>query len=159
MVTRYSDEERQQIYAAAREAIEAADRTLAEPRHEYVPPVEGKLERWKREAAEQEQRFARERRAEQLTDYEVATLQRAELTRIVDQQKAFLLEVMAGAIAGMRDQIISHVDRKIAETFAEAQQLADELAGLRADAAIGKAFNKNGGEVIDLPNPFKKRVA
>jgi hypothetical protein len=82
-------------------------------------------------------------------------LQRAELTRMLAEQKDFVLEVMAGALAGLRDQILEHVERKIAATFAEAQQLADELAQLRADATIAKAHK---GEVVDLPNPFRRRA-
>lgn len=80
-MSKYSPEERAEIMARAREALadaEGAEMTLAAPRPETAawPPCETRSQRWRREAAEEEQRFAAERAASQpLTEYQAANLE------------------------------------------------------------------------------------
>jgi hypothetical protein len=141
MVTRYTDEERAAVLAAGRAAIEAAEAALAAPRPQItLPPVEDKLTKWKREANEQEERFARERAAGwPLTDYEVRRIEHLEhrLTGLVDEQKQLVFGVLA--------EIVAEFEAKIAA-------LSDELGQLRADANIEKAHR-----VLDLPKlPLRK---
>lgn len=146
MVT-YSDEDRAQILEAARAALEATDATLATPRPELaLPPAEDKLERWRREAREQEERSARERAAPRaLTDWEAAQLQRNELAAMVDEQKDFFLRLLAELTAEIRHEF----DQKVAA-------LADELGQLRADRTLDRALAK--GDVADLPPLTRKRA-
>jgi hypothetical protein len=160
MVTRYSDAEREQIYAAAREAIEAADRTLAEPRPELPswPPCETRSQKWERETREREQQFAAERREQTLTETEAARLEHrlaAQIGTGLGEQKELLLAVLAHSLAGMRDEVIEHLEAKIAA-------LGDELGALRADRTLDRALAKGepgGGEIIDLPQiPLKRKI-
>jgi hypothetical protein len=140
MMRKHSPEDRAQIIEAARAAIEGADSVLAKPRPQAPwPAVEDKLAKWKREADEQERRFAAERAAPRpLTDYEAAQLQRAELAGLVDAQKQLVFGVLAELVAELRHDF----EQKVAA-------LAEELGQLRADRTLDRALAK--GEVIDLP--------
>jgi hypothetical protein len=148
----YSPEERAAILAAGRQALADADATLARQRPAIgePPAEEDKLARWKREANEQEQKFARERAASQpLTEFEASRLE-VRMAALIDtelgQQKELLLAVMAHSLAAIRDETIDHLEAKIAE-------LTAELGQLRADQTLGEP----GGEVIDQPAwPMRK---
>jgi hypothetical protein len=157
MVTRYSPEQRAEIYAAAEAAIEAAQAAIDAPRAELPswPPVEDRVAKWKREAAEQEQRFARER-AEPwpLTEYEQAQQQRDELTRtrMIDEERDFTKRLLAGVVAELRAEHSEEFD-VFANTLQE--RLVDKIADLITDE-LDKfrremSNNNKSGEIIDLP--------
>jgi hypothetical protein len=144
----YSPEEQRRILEAARLALEAAEQSLAEPRPEIEPPpVEDKLAKWKREANEQAERFARERAAGwPLTDYERAEFERDKLSGMVEEQKEFFLRLLAEVVAEVRGEF----DQKLAA-------LEVELGQVRAELTIAKAYSNNNnkksepsGEVVDL---------
>jgi hypothetical protein len=152
-MTRYTHEDREQIRDAARQAIEDAEHTLDQPRPDFVPPVEveDRVAKWRREANEQAERFACARaEPSPLTEWEMAQAQRDQLSGMVEEQKRFQLDVLAEVIAEVRHEF----NLKIAE-------LNVELGQLRADLTIAKALAKSesSGEVLDLPNPFRRRVA
>jgi hypothetical protein len=152
----YTDEDRARIFAAAREALEAAERTLDAPRPEVAElPVEDNLAKWKREAREQEERFARERAEPQpLTEWEAAQLQRDQLAGTVEEQKRFIFDVLAEVAAELRADLRAEFEAKIAEVNVE-------LGLLRADVTISKTFaaKEPSGEVLDLPTlPLRKRA-
>jgi hypothetical protein len=147
-MTTYSNEDRARILEAARVALEAAQASLDAPRAEIEPHIESRSERWRREAAEQEQRFAQERREWSLTETEAQRLEHR-LAGLVGEQKEFFLQLLAELTAELRHEF----DQKVAE-------LNTELGLLRADVTISKAFAKGepGGDVIDLPNPLRRRA-
>lgn len=98
-----SDEERAAILTQAREAVEAAEATLARPRPELQqwPPGETRSQHWQREANEEAARAAAERAAQTLTESEARRLAQ-KLEGRVEQQKQFLFDVLAGVIAEVR---------------------------------------------------------
>jgi hypothetical protein len=154
-MSRYSIEERAAILAAGREAIERAEAALNAPRAHYEPPVEDRLQKWKREAREQEERFARER-AEPwpLTEYEAAQQQRDELTRtrMVDEERNFTKRLLASVVAELEDRADKTLD-VFASTLEE--RLVDKIADLITDELdkFRREMNNNNksGEIIDLP--------
>ena len=60
-MSKYSDEDRARILEAAREAIEAAQAALDAPRPEIGRRSRTGFAKWRRQAREQDERFARER--------------------------------------------------------------------------------------------------
>ena len=131
----YTDEEKTAILAAGRQALADAEAVLAKPRPEAAdwPPVEDRLSRWRRLAAEKDRRFAEERTAPRpLTDWEAARLQHDELTRMVDEQKGMMLQILAHSLAAVRDEVVEHLEAKLAE-------LSAELGQLRADRTLERA--------------------
>jgi hypothetical protein len=82
--------------------------SLKSPRPEIAaswPPVEDQLQKWKRKANEQEERFARERAAAGLLTADAEAAARVEarleqrLAGLVEQQRQFVLDVLAGVVA------------------------------------------------------------
>ena len=149
---RYSEEQK----AAIRAALEAAERTLAEPGPEAAdwPPCETRSQKWRREADEQAARFAAERAAAQpLSDYEAARLE----ARLAAQIGAELGEhrgLLADSLAAVRE-VIEAFEQKVAALEQKVSELTAELGSMRADATIEKAHNK----VLDLPAlPLRKRA-
>jgi hypothetical protein len=150
----YSPEQKAEMMARAREALEGADQTLAKPRTDAPwPPVETRSQRWDREAREREQQFAAERAAlRPLTDWEAAQSQRDELAGMIAEQKELFLGVLAEIVAHLR----SESDLWL-ETYADelgkllGDLVAEELGA--AERRIAKAYKSEsgGGEVIDLP--------
>jgi ribosomal protein L29 len=63
-----------------------------------------------------------------------------ELARLVAEQKDLLLAILAHSLAAVRDEVIEHLEQKIAE-------LSAELGQLRADVTIAKAHDN---KVLDL---------
>jgi hypothetical protein len=145
MVSKYTDEDRARIFEAAREAIEAAEAALDAPRPEIEPPVEDRVAKWKREADEQAERFARERAESQpLTEWEAAQFERDRLSGMVEEQKRFLLEVLAEVVAEVRGEF----DQKV-------EALEIELGQVRAELTIMRTYSNNkktepSGEIVDL---------
>jgi hypothetical protein len=139
MVSKYSDDERARIFEAAREALEAAEATLNAPRPEIEPPCETRAQKWKREADEQQRRFAEERAAsEPLTEWQAANLEHR-LAGLVEHEKRLVLDVMAHSLAAVRDELIEHLEAKIASLEQKVAALA--ISETKTDKA----------EVIDLP--------
>jgi hypothetical protein len=148
-MSKYSDEDRARIFEAAREALESAEAALAEPRPEIEPPVEDRAAKWRREAREQEERFARERAAGwPLTEYESSRID--QLSGQLVEQREFFLRLLPEIVAELQYQF----EQKIAE-------LSAEIGLLRADRTLDRALAKGepSGEVLDLPNPLRRRVA
>jgi hypothetical protein len=144
MVTRYTDEDRARIFEAAREALEAAEATLAAPRPEIEPPCETRAQKWKREADEQAARFAAERRqSDPLTEFEASQLEHR-LAGLVEHEKRLVLDVMAHSLAAVRDEVIEHLEARI-------EKLTAELEQVRTDLTVAKFNNNNSGEIVDLP--------
>jgi hypothetical protein len=78
VMSKYSDEERDHIREQARAAIADADAVLDKPRPELAewPPCESRSQKYRREAREQEERFAAERaKSEPLTEWQAANLE------------------------------------------------------------------------------------
>lgn len=101
-------------------------------------------------ADKREERFAAERAAGwPLTDYERAEFERNRLSSMVEEQRLFLLDVLAEVVAELRGEF----DQKVAA-------LEDALGQVRAELTITMAFNNNktepSGEVIDLPSSQRK---
>jgi DNA anti-recombination protein RmuC len=168
LVIAMSIENRAAILARAREALDAADLTLAKPRPEgaELPPCESRSERWRREARQQEERFAAERREQQtsLTESEAQRIEQR-LTGVVEQQKQFVFDVLAEVVATLRAEYESDFDAFADELGKRLGDLIGELIAEgvgRAERRLAKAFiNKSepSGGVIDLPKfPTRKRA-
>ena len=153
-MSRYSPEDRERILAAGRQAISDAETVLNTPRPAAAdwPPVEDRVARFRREAREQAEAFAQERRSTTLAETEAARLEHR-LAGLVEQEKRLVLDVIAHALAAVRDEVVEHLEQKVAE-------LSGEVGLLRADLAVTKAINNNsGGEIIDLPAlPLRRRA-
>ena len=148
-MTAYSNEQRLEIMARAREAIESAEATLNAPRPEIEPPVETRAQKWKREADEQAARFAAERaKSDPLTEWEAAQLEHR-LAGLVGEQKELVLQIVAGCIAELRHEFAERIER-----------LTAELEQVRADLTIAKFNNSNNsGDVVELPTlPLRRRA-
>lgn len=163
-MVKYSPEERQRILAAGRQAIADAEEVLDRPRPQgaELPPCETRSQRWRREADEQEQRFAAERAASQpLTSFEASRLEARLTAQIGTQlaaQKELIMGVLAELLAGLRDESETF-DGELSARLGDF--IAAELGRAERRLAKAAAFNKKsepGGEVIDLPNPFRKRA-
>jgi hypothetical protein len=151
-MTSYSPEQCDEIMRRAREALEAAEVSLAAPRPEIEPPAETRSQRWQREANERERTFARERRARTLTETEAARLEARLVAQIGSQlgeQKGLVLQIVAGVVAELQAEFAERLEK-----------LAEELGQVRAELTINKALNnKSGGEIVDLPTlPLRKRA-
>ena len=133
-MTTYSPEERRRIFEAAHVALESAQASLDAPRPEAVePPVEDRVARWRREADEQAARFARERAApQQLTEWEVAQLQRDTLSAMVEQQKDFFLRLLAEVVAEVRAEF----DQQVAALKQKVAALEEELGQVRGAKVV-----------------------
>ena len=68
------------------------------------------------------------------------------------EQKDLLLAILAHSLAAVRDEVVEHLEAKL-------ERLAEEVHQVRADLTIARFNNKEqGGEIIDLPNPLRKRA-
>lgn len=142
MMGRFTDEERAAILAAGRQAIADAEATLADGYVSPVPwPAEDRVQRVARERAAERVPTAA---AEPLTEWQAANLEHR-LAGLVEQDKRLVLDVVAGVVAELRSEFAEQFDK-----------LAEELG-----QTIAKAFAKTepSGGIIDLPNPFRRRVA
>jgi hypothetical protein len=159
-MSRFSDEQRAAILARGRAAIENAERTLDQPRPDFVPPVEDRVARWKREADEQAARFVRERAAAELvpTEYEAS-----HFPRMLEQQKRLFFGVLAGVVADLRaesteffDEFADELQERLCEKISEL--VADQLG--HAQLTLARQFNeaRSSGGVIDLPSFLRKRA-
>ena len=136
-MTTYSNEERAAILARAREALEAAEASLAAPRTEIEPPVETRSEKWRREADEQSARFARERaQPERLTEWEAAQFQRDKLSGMIEQQKDFMLRLLAEVVAEVRAEF----DQQVAALKQQVAALEEELGQVRGAKVVVEAW-------------------
>jgi hypothetical protein len=138
--------------AAGENTMTDAERILAEARATLARPIPGgdrthtgaadrfiaESDRRKREA--EQQQHERERR---LTDYEAAQLERrveAKLAGMAAGERGFMLELLA--------EFLAHVQR----------QTDEKIGLLRADMNVQRAVDREGSNVIEMPD-FLKREA
>jgi hypothetical protein len=104
---------------------------------------------WKRTQDESERREQAQTRAEADRALEARLV--ALIGTQVGEQKELLLAVMAHALAAVRDEVIEAFEQKVAALEQQVAALAErQVRALQLDRS---------GEIIDLPNPFRKRVA
>jgi hypothetical protein len=162
MVRKFSDTERERVLAEAHANLQRRDEAVS-----YVPPREDPVAKWKREADEQEQRFARERKRQEERPLErrIAALEqelanaRAELRQEIDQhiadERAFMLAVVGGALGEALDELRKDAKNELSDRLRELRvdmcELQTTLAELRQVIAADRS-----GKVLDLPNPLRR---
>ena len=115
-------------------------------------PLENKLQRWRRESAEREQRFAKER-ANERRKLDAAPIDwSAEIDQRVGNTREYLVEVIIETIAELTErqrEAISDAVRPLREQLFEVKianaELRIKLAELREQLAA------DGSKVLDLP--------
>jgi hypothetical protein len=135
----------------SRHSDDELERLLAD-----LPPTEDKMERWRREAAEAEERRARataERaRAERtLTENQAAQLE-ARLVGMIDDTREFVLTVVGEALGEYRNELIAEVSASYEDAFAK---VSATIESLRAELKLLNTADGSGP--IDLPNPLQRR--
>jgi hypothetical protein len=152
-MSRYSDQQRDEILAEARTTLArsltreserqkdsaAADASLVD----HLPPVEDRVAKWKREADEQEARFAAERRSEQdRAERECANAADLRIAELEDDV-AELAKACAIATDALEHEL-AHVTRENLELKAALAKTETKLAELELALV-------STGAVIDLP--------
>jgi hypothetical protein len=162
VVSRYTDEDYERIRAESAEAIRRADAALAGREVDPLDvPVERINDRHRRELAEQDRRFARERRAPRpLTDTEAARHEQ----RLMDLQQQNVMQAVADAIAAeraytgelltqlivqLRQEHVDALERATTSTAVEIANIRVTLAELRLEVATERT--KAATAVLDLP--------
>jgi hypothetical protein len=164
VVRKFSDAERERILA---EACATLQRGEAE---RYAPPAEPRedsVAKWKREADEQEQRFARERKRQEERPLErrIAALEqqladarselRAEIDQRIANERQFMLEVVGEALgeawATQRADAKNELNDELRSLRIDLCELQTTLCELRQVIAAD-----HGSKVIDLPNPLRR---
>jgi len=126
-------------------------------------PMESGLDKWRREAREQEERFARERRkSRNLTDsemqrwrdyfHDLVARERAAMTELVQSERQFQLEVLTQALAEIQLDIEEQNERALEKALAGLQV---SINALREE--IDKRAAIDAGAVVDLPNSLLQR--
>jgi hypothetical protein len=133
-MSRYSNEEQQDILAKIREALLQIDATLADKLHDQVsddvqirkvfefdePPPEDRVERWRSEANEQEERFGRERAA-RLRNVQIARAS----TAAIYEQRIIKVETQLLRVIRAMSKVTESVEaglRELRQESAEARQ-------------------------------------
>jgi regulator of protease activity HflC (stomatin/prohibitin superfamily) len=141
----------------SRHSDDELERLLAD-----LPPTEDKMERWRREAAEAEERRARakaEREAEErraraertLTETQAAQLE-ARLVGMINDTREFVLTVVGEALGEYRIQLVDEISASYEDAFAK---MSATIEALRAELNLLNAADGKGP--IDLPNPLQRR--
>jgi hypothetical protein len=119
-------------------------------------PLESPADRWRREQGEIEQQRAVARpRDRNLTDSEMARWcsyfdeRIAAVEGLFENRFEFQRDVLAGALAEIRYQIIETTKQMISKAVAEA------VEGLRQE--LSKRAATESGTVVQLPNPLRRR--
>jgi molecular chaperone DnaK (HSP70) len=129
------------------------------------PSKENKLDKWRREVREQEERFAREReKSRNLTDSEMQrwcqyfesliTSERAATAELVSNERNFQLEVMAQVLAEVRHEIEDENKQAIDAALAGVQAHIDALR-----QEITRRAAVEAGDIVELPNPLVRHGA
>lgn len=183
-MSRYSSEERRRIIDETNAALargEADDQRRGEA--EYLQdmrpsedvlaeamsaPVEDRVANWRREAEEQEQRFARQRRAERRRSAEHVPSRSAEIdlriSSAIADERRFMIEVIGEAVAELMARQREAVDAELLPLRTELAKLKAEFAEAKVRACELEIINANLREqmagdrskVIDLPNPLRR---
>jgi NADH dehydrogenase/NADH:ubiquinone oxidoreductase subunit G len=173
-MSRYSDEQREAILAETRATLERARAEREEPAAyamvdddpedaaavlaaALARPVESGLDRWRREAREQEARFARER-AQRERDARPAPVDWTAIDRhiadaveaAVDAEREYQREFLAHVVAELRNEGSEAVERATATLNAEVAEARVAVAELRLALATS-ASAKSSDAVLDLP--------
>jgi hypothetical protein len=160
----YSDEDPQRIIAESRSILERPDLSQereAERREEPpvtsvdLPPLETRNEKHRRELAEQERRFAAERRRDhrldtrQLSVADVNTLIAAALC----EERAVVIPVIRQALDELLDQERKHHRSQLLERTRGLELAVAKLESTLAQLQLALATERKS--IIDLPNPLR----
>jgi PAS domain-containing protein len=152
-MSKFSPEEAARILADAYAHLTPRDHAVPTdlPAEEVAyepPPAEDRVAKWKREADEQEERFARERERQERA--EIAANAPA-VQRIADLE-AEVLEVAraTGTVCEALENELAHVTRENTELKTRQAQLEAALADLRL--AVTERSDRKA--MLDLPNPL-----
>lgn len=135
---------RQAILDQARETLRRTAHLTVSTKS-VLPPDESLADRRYREAIERKaERDAEQQQQHRLTDYEAAQLEarvRAELAGTVAAERGFMMELLA--------EFLAHVER----------QTNEKVGLLRADMNVQRAVDREGSNVVDMPDFLTKRDA
>jgi hypothetical protein len=146
-MSRYSDTERAEILATSRRLLEPQPEQEPEPEPEaFTMTFEHRNDRTRRELAERDERWAREREREKRQQERVAQTNG-------DAWATYIQETVKQAVAAEREfmrallpELIAHLEQKIDEAVGE----------LRAEMNVQRSADK--AQVIDMPNFLRKRA-
>jgi hypothetical protein len=147
-MSRYSNEQQQDILAKIRETLLQIDPTLADKLHDRVsndvrirkvsefdePPQEDLVERWRSEANEQEERFGRERAA-RLRNVQIARAS----TAAIYEQRIIKLEAQLLRVIRAMCKVTENVEaelRELRQEGAEAEARQADLETKLAEALL-----------------------
>jgi hypothetical protein len=118
-------------HGAARAALERTANIRAERTNVVYLHGEDPLEKWKREVAEQDDRFERERRERTVASIEqrLSTELTGMMSEMLVQQKDFLMEVIGQVLGEMLSEVRAEFDAKLTELRSA---LDSEILDLRA---------------------------
>ena len=150
---RQENEQRREELAAARR--ERDDDPLAEA---LAQPVEDRVDKWRREADEQEARFARQRRAEQRRRAEPASVDvDLHIAEAIADERQHVLAVIAETIAELTERQREAIDDAMRPLRVELAELRISNCELRA--ANAELREQLAGHVTDLPAlPLRSRA-
>ena len=143
-MSRHIDEQPQDVLAMIRETLQRVDATLADRSRDKVgddaqvgqvvrfdvPPLEGRIEWWKRAANEQEERFAMERAA-RLRNVQLA---RASAAAIYEQRIAKIEAQLLSVIRAM-SRVTENVEAELRESRQESAEADARQANLETKLA------------------------
>jgi hypothetical protein len=119
-------------------------------------PMEDPLTKWKREADEQEQRFARERRRERRAEPAPVNWDLRIAEAIADERQ-HVLAVLAETVVELNERQHEAIDTELRPLRVELAELRISNCELRAaNAELREQLS--AGHVTDLPNPLQGRV-
>lgn len=168
-MSKYSDEERQRIWAESYQMIQRVDAVLASAPHQNLDgtsdedalveaalsqPLEDRVARWRREADEQtarQQLAVRERRRSERCAEPVPIDLDLKIAEAISEERGFLLEVLAETVAELADRQARAIEDALRPLQIELSELKIANAELRVANAELRVQQSASHGTIDLP--------